>query len=90
MRAYYPFGEKLKPSKQMVLEQENMFKQYDYYGIPYGIIDANSEEKMTQKEIDREKAKLFIASKEPIPQELVSKLLRYKAEDNNKKSSKRK
>ena len=61
-----------------VLFNEDKFKKYDYYGIPYGIFD---EDKISVMEKDRSEAILLIAQGLPLPKDLEERLLSYKEEE---------
>ena len=83
MGQYFPYGKKVIPTEAQIEQQEFIFKQYDYYGIPYGDFDKSNDGEgyATQKEIDRDTARLFILKGEIIPRELEDALLKYKQED---------
>lgn len=51
----------------------------EYYGVPFGIFDANKIE--NQKQRDQNKACLLILQDKEIPKDLGERLLRYKEED---------
>lgn len=79
---YLPLGY-LERTQEQIDEQERKFKLYDYYGIPYGILDGGHDCSCMdmQKEIDREDARLLIMQGKEIPRDLEDKLMRYKLED---------
>lgn len=83
MSQYLPFGKQIIPTQEQVKEQTLKFEQYDYYGIPYGSFDASEEGEgfKSQKEIDREKARLLIMQGKSIPKELADKLISYKEQE---------
>lgn len=87
MSQYLPFGKKIIPTQEQVEKQQYKFKQYDYYGIPYGNFDMSDDGEgyKSQKDIDREKARLLIIKREQIPKELGSKLLEYKQQELSEK-----
>jgi alanyl-tRNA synthetase len=89
MSSYYPFGEKIVPTEEEIEKERLMFKQYDYYGIPYGLIDdsAYGEGNRTDIEEDQDAARMFILKGEPVPKDLETRLLKYKeqCEKLNKK-----
>lgn len=89
MSKYLPFGRELVMTKEQMAQQENKFEAYDFYGIPYGIIDdtRDGEQFATKKDIDREKARLLIMQQKPLPKDLEQRLLRYKAEDEKASSA---
>lgn len=74
---YLPFGYQEKTQEQLA-KQESKFKLYDCYGIPYGILDGDSEHIDMQKELDIEDARLFIMQGKKLPKDLEIRLLGYK------------
>ncbi len=78
---YFPI-----PTQEQVQDQIEKFKLYDYYGIPYGEFDDSGEENITQRDIDISKARLFISQKEKLPKDLEIRLLKYKQENQQKKT----
>lgn len=78
MAAYLPFGKKSNPSKERIRSQQDKFKKYDYYGIPYGCFDGNDEGNFSQYEQDCEEARLLILQGKELPEELAKRLLEYK------------
>lgn len=74
---YLPLGYKPQTPEQLQ-EQEARFKRYDYYGIPYGIIDDPEDEEITQIEIDQVEAVTLILQGKEIPKDLEQRLLSYK------------
>ncbi|MBO5388341.1 MAG: hypothetical protein J6A59_09405, partial [Lachnospiraceae bacterium] len=58
------------------------FQKYDYYGIPYGDFDTSEGEGYkSEKEVDRENARLLILSGKSIPKDLEIRLLQYKQQE---------
>lgn len=54
-------------------------KLYEYYAIPYGVIDgAEKEEKELEIESDRTTAQILIMQGKEIPADLGKRLLEYK------------
>lgn len=88
MSSYLPLGRKIMPTKEQVKTQQVNFDRYDYYGIPYGIIDGTDEGKLTPKDIDREQAKLFISQGKQLPKDLERRLLNYKQSELREKTIK--
>ena len=76
---YLPFGYKEQTPEQ-IKKQNEKFRLYDYYGIPYGIFDESETIENNKIESDREKARLMIMKGEDIPKELAEQLLKYKQE----------
>jgi hypothetical protein len=78
MKQYLPFGKEIIPTEEQVREQQWLFEQYDFFGIPYGILDGQDEGQLTEKDIDREQAKLLISEGKTLPLDLQERLLLYK------------
>ena len=83
MSKFLPFGKQIIPTEEQVIKQKSIFSKYEYYGIPYGNFDTSEagEGFKSQKEVDREKARLLIMQGKSIPQELEDKLLKYKQQE---------
>lgn len=64
-----------------IRKRTELFKIYDYYGIPYGIFDEINVPLQVEK--DWAEAVALIAQGEKIPLALEKRLLRYKAERMN-------
>lgn len=64
-------------TKEEITARNELFKVYEYYGIPYGIFDSI---KIPEDNIERDwsKAVALLAKKEKIPKELENRLLMYK------------
>ena len=59
--------------------QRTKEKLYEYYGIPYGVIDgAEKEDEDIEIEKDRTEAQILIMQGKPIPADLEKRLLLYK------------
>ena len=78
MAAYLPYGKRIKPSPEKIKFQQDKFKKYDYYGIPYGGFDASDEGSTSQMQQDQEEARLLILQGKEIPEDLTKRLLQYK------------
>lgn len=78
MAAYLPYGKRIKPSPEKIKFQQDKFKKYDYYGIPYGGFDASDEGLTSQMQQDQEEARLLILQGKEIPEDLAKRLLQYK------------
>lgn len=86
MSQYLPYGKKIVPTQAQMEQQTLKFQQYEYYGIPYDYFDgAEGEGYKSQKDVDREKARLLILSGKEIPEDLATRLLQYKQNENVKK-----
>ena len=71
-------------SEEEIKMTETKEKLYEYYGIPYGVIDgAEKEDKDIEIERDRTEAQILIMQGKPIPADLEKRLLQYK--ENEKK-----
>lgn len=80
---YLPFGYQPLTAEQRE-QQDRKFELYDYYGIPYGMLDNDNDIEISQKEIDREDARLLLMQGKKIPKDLEIRLLRYKQNDQQK------
>ena len=78
MAAYLPYGKRIKPSPEKIKFQQDKFKKYDYYGIPYGGFDGSDEGSTSQMQQDQEEARLLILQSKEIPENLAKRLLQYK------------
>ena len=82
---YLPFGKEIKQTEQQKMFEKRKFERYDYYGIPYGMLDGDTDEgTRTDREEDIEKARLLIMQGEEIPKELADRLLMYKEQESKK------
>lgn len=78
MAAYLPYGKRIKPSSEKIKFQQDKFKKYDYYGIPYGGFDGKNEDSISQVQQDQDEARLLILQGKEIPENLAKRLLQYK------------
>lgn len=84
---YLPFGKEIIPTKDEIENQIRIFKQYDYYGIPYGYFDSvgEGEQFMTQRDIDISSARILIMQGKQLPKDLEHRLLEYKHQQGENK-----
>ena len=72
-------------SEEEIKMTEEKEKLYEYYGIPYGVIDgAENPSKKIEIEKDRTTAQILIMQGKEIPKELEQRLLKYKEEEKKK------
>ena len=76
--AYYPFGKKLIMSEEEVIKRERKFQLFDYYGIPYGLLDGD----VTRMDKEFHEARMLIEQGKPVSMELEKRLLEYKRNKN--------
>lgn len=69
--------------QEEIAERERQYRLYDYYGIPYLMLD-DAVEYDIQKDIDRNHASDLIMRGLSIPKDLDERLLRYKREDEER------
>lgn len=88
MSSYLPFGKRLEATEADIEAESLKFKQYEYYGIPYGYFDLiEGTESLTEKDKQRNEARLLILEGKSIPPELGDKLLEYKEQDEYGKTT---
>lgn len=80
MSQYLPFGKQITATKEQQKFQDDKFKLYEMYGIPYGYIDNDrlGEQYGSEKDDDRELARMLIMMGKELPDELKERLLKYK------------
>lgn len=89
MSSYLPFGTEIIQEEETMKYKMSKFKQYDYYGIPYGQFDSPEGECcISLKEKDREKARALILKGEAIPNDLAMRLMQYKKDEARKNKNK--
>lgn len=82
---YLPLGYQPQTEEELK-EQQARFDAYEFYGIPYGILDSENEEKKEEDlniEIDRNEARSYILQNKPLPEDLAKRLLAYKEKLEN-------
>ena len=71
-------------SEEEIKMTEAKEKLYEYYGIPYGVIDGSEKEDYDiEIEKDRTAAQILIMQGKPIPADLEKRLLEYKENEKN-------
>lgn len=81
--SFLPLGYQPQSEEEIKMTEEKE-KLYEYYGIPYGVIDGSEkEDKDLEIEKDRTTAQILIMQGKEIPSDLEKRLLQYK--ENEKK-----
>lgn len=76
--SFLPLGYQPQSEEEIKMTEEKE-KLYEYYGIPYGVIDGSEkEEKDIEIEKDRTTAQILIKQGKEIPEDLKNRLLQYK------------
>ena len=76
--SFLPLGYQPQSEEEIKMTEEKE-KLYEYYGIPYGVIDGSEkEEKDIEIEKDRTTAQILIMQGKEIPEDLKNRLLQYK------------
>ena len=82
MKSYYPYGKPIHATKKQIEHHNYIFELFKYYGIPFGEFnDYLGEGRETYKEHCYTVARDYIIRHQPLPNYLVSRLLKFK-EDN--------
>lgn len=82
--SFLPLGYQPQSEEEIRMTEEKE-KLYEYYGIPYGVIDgADNPNKEIEIEKDRTTAQILIMQGKEIPKELEQRLLQYKEEEKKK------
>lgn len=80
--SFLPLGYQPQSEEEIKMTEEKE-KLYEYYGIPYGVIDGSeNDNKDIEIEKDRTSAQILIMQGKEIPKDLEQRLLRYKEEEN--------
>ena len=84
---YLPFGREIVLTDEQQAQQKRKFDLYDEYGIPYGIFDGThvGEQFRSQKDKDRDAARILIMQGKDIPEDLKERLLSYKNQEQKMK-----
>lgn len=81
--SFLPLGYQPQSEEEIKMTEQKE-KLYEYYGIPYGVIDGlEKEEKELAIEKDRTEAQILIMQGKEIPEDLGKRLLRYKENDKS-------
>ena len=81
--SFLPLGYQPQSEEEVKMTEEKE-KLYEYYGIPYGVIDGlEKEEKELEIEKDRTTAQILIMQGKEIPEDLGKRLLQYKENDKS-------
>lgn len=75
--SFLPLGYQPQSEEEIKMTEEKE-KLYEYYGIPYGVIDGSEEDNDIEIEKDRTTAQILIMQGKPIPADLEKRLLEYK------------
>lgn len=82
--SFLPLGYQPQSEEEIRMTEEKE-KLYEYYGIPYGVIDGtDNPNKEIEIEKDRTTAQILIMQGKEIPKELEQRLLQYKEEEKKK------
>lgn len=82
--SFLPLGYQPQSEEEIRMTEEKE-KLYEYYGIPYGVIDGiDNPNKEIEIEKDRTTAQILIMQGKEIPKELEQRLLKYKEEEKKK------
>lgn len=73
--SFLPLGYQPQSEEEIKMTEEKE-KLYEYYGIPYGVIDGSEKDNDIEK--DRTAAQILIMQGKPIPADLEKRLLEYK------------
>lgn len=79
--SFLPLGYQPQSEEEIKMTEEKE-KLYEYYGIPYGVIDGSEKDnKDIEVEKDRTTAQILIMQGKEIPADLEQRLLQYKEEN---------
>lgn len=79
--SFLPLGYQPQTEEEIKMTEEKE-KLYEYYGIPYGVIDGSEkDDKDLEVEKDRTMAQILIMQGKEIPADLEQRLLQYKEEN---------
>ena len=77
--SFLPLGYQPQSEEEIKMTEEKE-KLYEYYGIPYGVIDGTKEdENNIEKEKDRTTAQILIMQGKTIPSDLEERLTKLEA-----------
>lgn len=81
--SFLPLGYQPQSEEEIKMTEEKE-KLYEYYGIPYGVIDGSEKDnKDIEIEKDRTTAQILIMQGKEIPADLEKRLLHYKENEKN-------
>ena len=80
--SFLPLGYQPQSEEEIKMTEEKE-KLYEYYGIPYGVIDSSKEENDIEIEKDRTTAQILIMQGKTITADLEKRLLEYKENEKN-------
>lgn len=79
---YRPWENPVNLTPEEIEFNKRKWDLYDYYGIPYGVIDDSKTEEST-KDLDYLKASILISQGEEISKDLEERLFKYKEDSKD-------